>query len=108
MTAVGVLVDLPATLVLETVVMPTQTLQVVRDRAPTSGERDTMIEIGELGRPIAAGEPASAIPQPDIPIQRSRRRVLIRITVRRLVGDPNVEPAGALPRQLAPGPHIDS
>jgi hypothetical protein len=89
--AVGVLVDLPAAFVLEAVVVPAQALQVVGGGAAAGGEGDAVVEVGELGGPVAAGEPAGAIPQPDIPVQRRRRRVPVRITDRWVVDDPNVQ-----------------
>jgi hypothetical protein len=94
--AVGVLVDLPAAFVLEAVVVSAQAVQIVGGGAAAGGEGDAVVEVGELGGPVAAGESAGAIPEPDVPVQRSRRCVSVWITDWWLVGDPNVEPRAAI------------
>lgn len=68
-SAVGVGDDLPATFVLEAVVVTAQAPQIGRGGAPTGGERDPVVDVGELRWTVAPWKLAGAIPQPDISVQ---------------------------------------
>jgi hypothetical protein len=62
-------VDLPAAFVLEAVVVSAEAPQVGRGGSAAGGERDPVVEVGEFGGSVAAGELAGAIPQSDISVQ---------------------------------------
>ena len=101
LAAVGVAVHGPVAFVLEAVVVSAEAVQVVWGGLAAGGERFAVVDVGELRGPVAAGESAGPVPEPDVAVQRGCRGVFVGVAGWWLVGDPDVDPGPVHPGAAA-------
>jgi hypothetical protein len=70
LAAVGVAVHGPVAFVFEAVVVSAEAVQVVCGGLGAGGEWFAVVEVGELGGPVAAGESAGSVAEADVAVQR--------------------------------------
>jgi hypothetical protein len=81
-------------LVLEAVVVSAEAVEVVGGGFAAGGEGFAVVDVGVLGGPVAAGEAAGAVAEPDVAVECGRRGVFVRVAGWWLVGDPDVDAGG--------------